>query len=690
MSYEQPHPLFSQADLVFRLEGVLLANLVFAGCVFNTTNGVEGAIVRIDGDDCASPHSVSVVRLHHVDFRRNTLVENNAIRVRSPSCLNLELVDVGFENSTCSGPCIVFPSTRRNRLCNIRVQSISSLDEATDATTVFWGPPGLKIDVALLTAADNAMQIFRIEDGTLVLKDAKLTNNSPSVGSPIYLIKSIGHFQNVSFAGNVASHSAGSLMSDNSTIRIAHCTFANGTAAEFGGFINAQENSQLTIRVSTFRHGRATSGGCLLAHLSHLTLHDVTWQECYSVIDGAAMLLSNVTASIVTSTMESNRALDDGGCLHVHFSNVTGDDWTATNNSAGDHGGVIRLDLHTTLNLTNSVFANSEADRGGAVSQEMDSVVHFTNVTFVGSSAATEGGAFYVAESKTILRNCTFDDSSAEDGGFLFARKDTTMSIISSTMQRGTARRGACLLALDGFVSVQNSKLENCSSKEDGGAMHLRNTTAHISNSGFLSNRAKENGGAVFAEEQTHLQGGAWTVEDNGAEADGGGVWLKQSTIQVNDSLFRNNSAVRGGAVCQSSSSNGTFFNATMVNNMCLGGGGAFFTVDSSKLNISVSTFLDGRAVDEGGFIAATSDSSVVVEHTNVRNGQATKGGAVFLSDSSFKGDHLEIAECSANSTGGALSFESIGVAMLTVQLDHSIVQDNTARLGGEHPQSCL
>ena len=263
----------------------------------------------------------------------------------------------------------------------------------------------------------------------------------------------------------------------------------------------------------------------------------------------------------------------------------------------------------------------------------------------------------------------------------------TTVNITASIMRNGTATRGGCLLALDGSVRVANSTMENCTSKEDGGAMHLRFIGAHISNSSFLSNSAEDSGGAIFADENTILESREWCVENNSAGDDGGGVLLKQSTIQVNDSLFRNNFALHGGAVHQSSSSNGTFFYATMINNTCSRNGGAFFTVDSSRLNISNSTFRGGSAEDDGGFIAAISNSSVDLEHTNMTNGNATNGGAVFLSDSLFKGDHLSVTECSANSTGGGFSFESVNAAMLTVQLDHSIVQDNTARLGGEDPQ---
>ena len=687
MSFEFTHPPLSDVDAAFRSTGVLFANLIFEGCAISAANSNEDAIVRVDVDDCASTRADDQLRLHHVDFRYNSLAENNAIRVHSPSCLKLELVDLGFEDNTCSGPCIVFPSNQSSRLRDIRVLNITSSGKAADATTAFWGPPGSKISVTRLTAANNTIQIFRIEDGTLVLNDSKLTNNSVRVGSPVYLSKSNGTFENVSFAGNGATHSAGSLMSDDSAIHINNCTFEEGNAAEFGGFVDAEEHSLVTIRDSNFSRGQAKDGGCLRVHLSNLTLHNVTLRECQSVVDGAAIRLSNATANITTARLDSNRAGDDGGCLYAEFSNVAGDDWTVKNNSAGDHAGGLRVRLETNLSLSNSVFLNNEADRGGAVSQELASVVFFTDVSFSGNVAATEGGAFYITNSTTILSNCAFNDSRADDGGILFARKMTTVNISSSIMKHGTARRGGCLLALDGSVNVTNLTMENCASKEDGGAMHLRNIAAHISNSSFLSNSAEDSGGAVFADEKTILEGREWCVKNNSAGGDGGGVLLKQSTIQVKDSLFRNNSAVYGGAVHQSSSSNGTFFNATMINNTCSRNGGAFFIVDSSRLNISNSTFRDGSAEDDGGFVAAISNSSVDLEHANMKNGHATNGGAVFAVDSLFKGDHLSVTECSASSTGGGFSFESVNAAMLTVQLDHSIVQNNTARLGGEDTQ---
>ena len=326
MSFEFTHPPLSDVDAAFRSTGVLFANLIFEGCAISAANSNEDAIVRVDVDDCASTRADDQLRLHHVDFRYNSLAENNAIRVHSPSCLKLELVDLGFEDNTCSGPCIVFPSNQSSRLRDIRVQNITSSGKAADATTAFRGPPGSKISVTRLTAANNTIQIFSIEDGTLVLNDSKLTNNSARVGSPIYLSKSNGTFENVSFAGNGATHSAGSLMSDDSAIHINNCTFEEGNAAEFGGFVDAEEHSLVTIRDSNFSRGQAKDGGCLRVHLSKLTLHNVTLRECHSVVDGAAIRLSNATANIKNTTLDSNRAGDDGGCLYAEFSNVTGDD----------------------------------------------------------------------------------------------------------------------------------------------------------------------------------------------------------------------------------------------------------------------------------------------------------------------------------------------------------------------------
>ena len=649
---------------------------------------------------------------------------------------NVSITNCTFEQNEGAEGTIVFAEQSSNLTMQ---DSVINGTKATEGggghSIIFYARGNSIINAANITATNNEVEIFHMDKGNLTLQASNLSNNtlSPvaaehSLSVCLHVVNSTVSITNCTFEQNegaegtiVFAEQSSNLTMQDSVINGAkatkggggavvlsdmtngtfdNCTFTEGHTDENGGFIAARDYSNMTIRHSEFKNASAKDGGCVYVFLSDdIRLEDVTFEECHSVVDGGALRLTNVTfADIKNVNMTSNSAGDDGGCMYAEFSNVSGTNWTAVNNAAGDHAGAFRIRLSSNVNVTDSNFTDSQADRGGAVSLELGSTAHFKRVKFNSSAAATDGGVFSVTESEMCLSNCTLQDGSAENGGFLYSRKNASITIVDSNLTGGRARHGGCLRSLDGNLTVQNSTFQECHSDEDGGAMHLANITVDISNSTFVENDAGDDGGAIYIE-KTHFNGREMRAGNNEATGASTETHTKHSKVfrVHNHTRFENNSATNGGAIHLSSFDDVILDNQTLdeifsVGNTCHEFGGAVSIVNSS-LRIVRSEFRNGTA-KLGAFVSARSNSSLILEDSNMTYGTAnTNGGAIAVFESRFEGTNISIACCNAsNGNGGALFFEFSDI--ITQQkgklTNGSRICNNRAKHGGPLRSSFL
>ncbi|WP_458454515.1 right-handed parallel beta-helix repeat-containing protein [Methanobrevibacter sp.] len=196
------------------------------------------------------------------------------------------------------------------------------------------------------------------------------------------------------------------------------------------------------------------------------------------------------------------------------------------------------------------------------------------NCTLANSSAGeNNGGAIYNVGKLTII-NSTIANNTAREGGAIFTNnalaKGASISIENSIIENNIATGndnlggGAIFAQQLSALTISNTTFENnqAQTTSSGGAIFISHSNANmqITDSEFISNHANgqegTGGGAIYfaGEGLTPYRTGTLTIsntifEDNSADANGGAIYSRSTTVNVEKSTFINNSDENGIAV---------------------------------------------------------------------------------------------------------------------------------------------
>lgn len=195
-------------------------------------------------------------------------------------------------------------------------------------------------------------------------------------------------------------------------------------------------------------------------------------------------------------------------------------------------------------------------------------------------------------------------------------------------------------VAKSATLNIETVKFQNAVSTSNGGAILLANSIVNIKNCTFENNKAAS-GGAVAAT----VAAGRITVDNtifksNIATSNGAAIYTV-ATFEITNSTFQNNSAVNGGAICNSSggvlriknkntfsSNNATvggalwldgyteIVNADFISNTAKQNGGAIYystSVQTRKVAVSSSAFEKNEAGGLGNDVYAMINSAAAV-----------------------------------------------------------------------------
>ena len=147
-----------------RSTNVLFTNIQFEGCSFNGSMEGTAAIVEVEKCSPSSPGR-NRIQFYHVRFEKNILVGGAGLRVHSPSCSSLELIDFEFEDNVCDGHCGVIMSDR-NQLFDVRVRRISPSYSSDSRIAVFDAPPGSQTYVEGIVV-EEACPLLHVRNASL-------------------------------------------------------------------------------------------------------------------------------------------------------------------------------------------------------------------------------------------------------------------------------------------------------------------------------------------------------------------------------------------------------------------------------------------------------------------------------------------------------------------------------------------
>ncbi|CAN0030927.1 unnamed protein product [Scytosiphon promiscuus] len=353
-----------------------------------------------------------------------------------------------------------------------------------------------------------------------------------------------------------------------------------------------------------------------------------------------------------------------------------------------------------TLQLSGLSLVDGVGEDGGAI-YVIDSELTLERCTFSGNNASSSGGAVYSFDSKITLDDCTFTGNTAVDGGALLAFAsdllDTTdtfdVALSSCTFSdnhanrledaTSTTGRGGAVYA-SGLMLTSESSQFSGNHGGHGGAIWTYGSELFSENCTFSDNYALESGGVINADELL------WTSDSctfSNNECGGSGGAIRGILLNVNfsgSSVFRANRAGSyGGAISIEAGFDVTVQgDAVFEDNFAAGDGGGM-SVIASELKILAdgsASFTKNRADNGGGGVSLVASSIFVGGEISFTGNSAGSGGGMHATTSS--GLEIEGALFSSNyadTTGGAISFFSVGESSESAIVPSCLFYDNGA-----------
>lgn len=213
----------------------------------------------------------------------------------------------------------------------------------------------------------------------------------------------------------------------------------------------------------------------------------------------------------------------------------------------------------------------------------------------------------------------------------------------------------------------------NENSARNGGAAYLENAELTFADSSFTNNSATEFGGAIYVDQSSSVVVDNITFTGNRVESEstgnGGAIFSLNGNVQVNESIFTENTSKRNGGAIAIASDNVrddsvqqlSISNSEFVSNTAEKKGGAVFWYDyetndrKGDLAIEQTTFKDNKA-NMGGAIYAE-NAFTVTGSQFIKNQATDDGGAIDASRTAqFSINGAQFEQNTAGDNGGAIN----------------------------------
>ena len=254
--------------------------------------------------------------------------------------------------------------------------------------------------------------------------------------------------------------------------------------------------------------------------------------EAANALESATIVLKADTTVNATQTITGNITITDDGTAKTitRGTECTVRVFDIQESASLTLAGTITVDGNkTNVTATESMLVNAGTFNLGANA----SLINAGNA----SDSTTMGGALYNAGTTTLAG--TFDSNEAYKGGAVYTTEGATLNITGGTF--GTEGNGNTSGYRAGAVYVQNS------------------TSVIISNATFTNNSSYRNNGSsagvLYIETCANVKIDRCTFINNSATAAqskttyGGCVYMENATVEISNTSFSFNSAVRGGAI---------------------------------------------------------------------------------------------------------------------------------------------
>ena len=506
------------------------------------------------------------------------------------------------------------------------------------------------------------------KNSTLFISDSVFYHNEAKTGGALSLDLSVAKLNNCIVYNN--SNTAFTL-SNKTNVSIENCVFQNNSSPDSGGVLLMYENCILSVSNTTFLHNSAVNGGtvtalghslllmsnCIFSGNSALfSMSNVHASKIYGA--GGAIFIKNSNLSIFQSQFSNNYAGKGGSVYCINSSLVIHDSMFESNIASGTGG--VNASSVTFSDVIHKKGTFSEYGAGGAIVIVGWSVLQSYQSHFNKNFAFYLGGSVYSTQSSLLINHSFFENNSAGlSGGAMSSFNDSIATIEKSSFVNNSVQGKAI------------GKEENNRGIASGGAISILMSVLKSHGSHFFSNFAIGQGGSIFSYESSLFLddsvfdkniAASWhgaivtsnfsstTVEDNtfinisiwdkiigkvqrNSTGSGGAMFIFQSLLKTNQSLFSNNNAdVQGGSVYSFESS--LFINGSVFKNNIAGlMGGAIMAYNQSSITMEYSLLMNNSVLHEtlsrGGALAVNRKCTVKIFKVHLFKNIATSEGTI-------------------------------------------------------------
>lgn len=326
---------------------------------------------------------------------------------------------------------------------------------------------------------------------------------------------------------------------------------------------------------------------------------------------------------------------------------LSGDIGILNNNSDNSYT-IVTLGNNGSVSATIDGFTISGANNdnplsngGGGISETNGSTLTVANDLFTNDRVADLGvarltyarlgGGIYVADSVLNVSNSVFTNNFAKNGGAIGAisiNGDFTVNVSGSTF---TGNTNPLTTGSGGAISAGGTNVI------DGNNLHP--IAGHLNiDSSLFSNNSSRTGGGTFSFDILSETSTNTTYDHNQSIGFAGGAAHpegNQSVTYLNDTFTNNFATLAGGAISDAFNANVLVRNSTFSNNSTQFAGGALdLEPGDGNVVVSFNTFSNNHATDpsaQGGVLYTFQDSNVTVfKNLFLDNSAGGQGGALF------------------------------------------------------------
>ena len=460
-------------------------------------------------------------------------------------------------------------------------------------------------------------------------------------------------------------------------------SFHENSAVFSAAAILSNFTKSLSVSNCSFTSNTAENGAAVAFFDGNLSIDNCSFEDNVATTDAGSLLVSHGTLELGSSIFRNNIASGRGGSILLTKSSSSRLSAVECRNNTARDGGCLQTSASRDLVVRESVMSNNTADNGGAIHCDDVSENKIVDATFAENIAHDRGGGVFLAASVQMeLRRVTVNNNSAKMGGGLECSSSEDLLVRRCVFSGNNA-------TLDGggagIRGESNARLEEVTwtsnaAQTKGGGLSVKNSSIESHRCNYTGNKASEGAGLMVEDAEAELDNDSFV--GNTAELSGGGVDALDANISLKDCFISQNTAGLGGGVHVLRVST-AFHNVNFTENRAEAEGGGGFACEQSKITILYSLFLSNRATSDGGAFDVV-NCNVTANNLTIRSNTADEeGGGISCASRTLLNLNNSILQFNSAPESGGLEVKSRTVVhLLDCIIDSNNVSSNAGGIG--------